>query len=204
MRILPKYLKKSRPLSLKLALEECLLANNERGQSFIYKKFYGYLMAVTLRYIKEDMEAEDVVNESFVKIFRKVNDFKQDENDEVLEKTFKSWIARITVNTSIDKIRAKKEVQSLEDVSEYDLASHAVMSSTKLEEQDIMKLLFSLPDIQRSIFNLYEVEGYSHEEIGQLLDIPESTSRTYLARAKSKLRKLYMEQFNDIQIINHS
>ena len=203
LKILPKYLKK-KPLTLKQALDECVLSGTERSQSFLYKKFYGYLMAVALRYVKEEMEAEDVVNESFVKIFRKITEFTYESDELIAEKTFKSWIARITVNTSIDKLRARKEVDSLEDVSAHDMASHAVMVSTRLEEQDIMKLLYQLPDIQRSIFNLYEIEGYSHQEIGQMLNVPESTSRTYLTRAKSRLRKLYMEQFYSLQTINHS
>lgn len=204
MKILPKYLKKNTPLSLKKALDECVVSDTERSKSFIYKKFYGYLMAVALRYIQEEMEAEDIVNESFVKVFRKLNAFSFHEDEEVLEKTFKAWIARITVNTSIDKLRAKKEIESIDDVSDKELVHHAVMVSTKLEEQDILKLLYELPEIQRSIFNLYEIEGYSHEEIGKLLNVPESTSRTYLTRAKSKLRKLYMDQVSELQNIHHS
>ncbi|WP_238387147.1 RNA polymerase sigma factor [Sphingobacterium olei] len=191
-------------MSLKKALEECVVSDTERSKSFIYKKFYGYLMAVALRYIQEEMDAEDIVNESFVKVFRKLNAFSFHEEEEVLEKTFKAWIARITVNTSIDKLRAKKEIESIDDVSDKELVHHAVMVSTKLEEQDILKLLYELPEIQRSIFNLYEIEGYSHEEIGKLLNVPESTSRTYLTRAKSKLRKLYMDQVSELQNIHHS
>jgi len=161
-------------------------------------------MAVALRYVREEMEAEDVVNESFVKVFRKLHEFNYENDELVIEKTFKSWIARITVNTSIDKLRARKEVDSLDDVSANDLSAHAIMVSTRLEEQDIMKLLYQLSEIQRSIFNLYEIEGYSHQEIGQMLNVPESTSRTYLTRAKSRLRKLYMDQFCDLPSINHS
>ncbi len=203
LKILPKYLK-NKPLTLKQALEECVLSSTERSQSFLYKKYYGYMMAVALRYVREEMEAEDVVNESFVKVFRKIKEFSYESDEEVMEKTFKSWIARITVNTSIDKIRARKEVDSLDDVSAGELSSHAIMVSTRLEEQDILKLLQQLPEIQRSIFSLYEIEGYSHQEIGQMLNVPESTSRTYLTRAKSRLRKLYTDQFCGIHTIHHS
>lgn len=204
MSILPKYFKKKTPLTLKLALEECITSNSERGKSFLYKKFYGYLMAVAIRYMKDEMEAEDVVNESFVKVFRKLTDFSFDADDSVVEKTFKAWMARITVNTSIDKLRVKKETYALDDLHDSDLKGHAVMVSTRLEENDILQLLNELPAIQKSIFSLYEIEGYSHEEIGAMLDIPESTSRTYLTRAKSKLRKLYTEQFSVVDKINHS
>lgn len=192
------------PLTLKSALEECVLVDTERSKSYIYKKFYGYLMAVALRYVKDEMEAEDVVNESFVKIFRKIKDFSFENDDSIIEKTFKAWMARVTVNTSIDKIRAKKETFALDDVHDGDLVQHAVSSSTRLEEKDILKLLYELPEIQRSIFSLYEIEGYSHEEIGKLLSIPESTSRTYLTRAKARLRKLYTDQFSVLNNVNHS
>lgn len=161
-------------------------------------------MAVALRYIKDEMEAEDIVNESFVKIFRKIGDFTFDTDELVVEKTLKSWMARITVNTSIDKLRAKKETYAIDDLHDADLKEHAVAVSTRLEENDILNLLNALPVIQKSIFNLYEIEGYSHEEIGEMLQIPESTSRTYLTRAKSKLRKLYTNQFEIGNKLNHS
>jgi len=202
--ILPKYFQKKPPLTLKSALEECVVSNTERSKSFLYKKFYGYLMAISIRYVKDEMEAEDVVNESFVKIFRKINDFSFDADDTIVEKTFKAWMARVTVNTSIDKLRVKKETYALDDLHDGDLKEHAVGVSTRLEENDILKLLNELPAIQKSIFNLYEIEGYSHDEIGDMLGIPESTSRTYLTRAKSKLRKLYTEQFSVTNKISHS
>lgn len=153
-------------------------------------------MAVVLRYVAVDMEAEEVVNESFVKVFRKIGSFEMHGEDEGLEKTFRSWLARIAVNTSIDLLRARKPTSFLEDTSVEDLKTHAVVMTDTLGVEDIMKLLKRLPDIQRSIFSLFEIEGYSHEEIGKILNIPESTSRTYLTRAKQRLRKLYKEEFS--------
>lgn len=178
-----------------MALEESVVQDSERCQAFIYKKYYGYLMAVALRYVKEEMEAEDIVNEAFVKVFRKLHAFSSAEDEDILEKTFKGWMARITVNTAIDKLRSKRDTLALEDISEQDMVPHAVSISTTLEENDILKLLYELPEIQRTIFNLYEIEGFSHDEIGRELNIPESTSRTYLTRAKSRLRKLYEQEF---------
>jgi len=193
--ILNHYFKKKSPLTLKTALDECIMQDSERSKAFIYKRYYGYLMAVALRYLKEEMEAEDVINEAFVKVFRKIPDFQSHEDESILEKAFKGWIARITVNTCIDKLRGKRDVLLLDEVSDQDLHTHAVPIATSLEEKDILKLLYELPEIQRTIFNLYEIEGYSHEEISKDLNIPESTSRTYLTRAKSKLRKLYQQEF---------
>lgn len=183
------------PTSLKEALDDCLLPNSERGKEYVYKRYYGYIMAVTIRYVRHEMEAEEITNECFVKAFNKLGTFKRHEDEEILEKTFRSWIARIAVNASIDFMRAQKNVTMLDDASQKDLLSHAVNNKQQLDMKDILNLLNQLSDIQKAIFNLYEIEGYSHEEIGEKLNIPESTSRTYLARAKQKLRKLYQVYF---------
>jgi len=196
VKVIRKYLKKERPFSLREALAACILDKTERGKSYIYRTYYGYAMAVVLRYVSVEVEAEEIVNESFVKVFRKISSFEMHTEDAVLEKTFKSWLARIAVNTSIDTIRSKKPTGMLEDTTDEDLKIHAVMISDNLGVQDILKLLDRIPNVQRSIFNLFEIEGYSHEEIGQMLNIPESTSRTYLTRAKQRLRKLYHEEFS--------
>ena len=196
-----RYFKRNNPLTLKSALEDCLVQQSERSESFLYKRFYGYMMAVSLRYVKNEMDAEDIVNESFVKIFKKLNNFEVLQDEDALEKSFKGWIARITVNTSIDKLRAQKLTHDIDDINEMDIQHNSVTISSNLEVDDIMKLLNKLPDIQRMIFNLYEIEGYSHEEISKQLNIPESTCRTYLTRAKARLRTLYQEHFVELNNI---
>lgn len=153
-------------------------------------------MAIVIRYMKHEMEAEEMTNECFVKIFKKIKTFSLHDDPTILEKTFKSWIARIAVNTSIDALRVRKQVHMIDDLSSGDTIHLSVENESKLEYEDILALIRRLPDIQRSIFNLYEIEGYSHEEIGKQLNIPESTSRTYLTRAKQKLRKLYNNQYD--------
>lgn len=199
--IVSRYFNRNSPLTLRSALEDCLVQQSDRSQSFLYKQFYGYMMAVSLRYVKNEMEAEDVVNESFVKVFGKLSNFQILEDETALEKSFKGWIARITVNTSIDKLRAQKATVDIDDINEIDIQHTPVSISTNLEVDDIMQLMNKLPDIQRAIFNLYEIEGYSHEEISKQLNIPDSTSRTYLTRAKARLRTLYQEQFEGLNKI---
>jgi len=195
VKLVRKNTNHAEPLSLGKALDDCRVASSERGKAWLYKKYYGYLMAIVIRYVKHEMEAEELVNECFVKVFLKIESFNADIEEDRLEKSFRSWIARIAVNQSIDFLRSKKQMAMLDDVSEFELVPHAVYNQSSLEVQDIMKLLEALPDIQRTIFNMYEIEGFSHDEIANLLQIPDSTSRTYLTRAKQKLRKLYVEQF---------
>ena len=202
--IVSRYFKRNSPLTLKSALEDCLTQQTARSQSFLYKRFYGYMMAVSLRYVKNEMEAEDIVNESFVKIFKKISNFEILEDENALEKSFKGWIARITVNTSIDKLRAQKLTLDIDDINEMDIQHTSVSITSNLEVNDIMSLLDKLPDIQRMIFILYEIEGYSHDEISKKLNIPDSTSRTYLTRAKARLRTLYQEQFGVLNKIRVS
>lgn len=196
MNIVQQHWRKKKPLALREALADCVLNKTERSKSFLYKKYYGYVMAVVGRYVAMEMEAQEAANESFVKAFRKLESFQMHEDDDILDRTFRSWLARIAVNTSIDLLRAKKTSYTYDEVSEENLLSHSVMINDQLAVDDIMKLLQRLPDIQRAIFNLFEIEGFTHEEIGKKLDIPESTSRTYLTRAKHKLRKLYVEEFS--------
>lgn len=178
-------------MTLRVALGECVVSDSERSKAFIYKTYYGYVMAVVIRYIKFEMEAEEVTNESFVKVFKKLSSFVQHEDDEALERMFKSWMARIAVNTSIDALRSKKQMKFVDDEDDIELQKLSVSMDSRLEVDDILKLLDGLSLIQKTIFNMYEIEGYSHEEIGQALGIPDSTSRTYLMRAKERLRELY-------------
>lgn len=191
MGILKKYLINQQPLNLRISLEQCATSNSEKSKAFLYKKYYGYIMAIVIRYMKHEMEAEELTNECFVKIFNKISSFTIQEDSVVLEKTFKAWIARIAVNTSIDALRVRKQMYMLDDLNSSDTVHYSVENDNQLEYNEILALIHQLPDIQRSIFNLYEIEGYSHEEIGKKLNIPESTSRTYLTRAKQKLRHLY-------------
>lgn len=187
-------------LSLENALHLCAQSGHKQSRGaveFVYKRFYGYLFAIALRYVKSREDAEELVNESFIRAFSRLESFNGQgrSNGTDLERLFKGWLARICVNASIDFLRSKRVLYSLDDgEEELRVESLMVEAAVDLEAADILKLLFQLPDIQRTIFNLYEVEGYGHEEISKMLGIPASTSRTYLTRAKEKLRQLYIDR----------
>jgi len=176
------------------AIYACAKDNDERAKELIYRKMYGYVTAVVCRYIKNTYDTEELVNESFIKAFRAIHTFNYaDREEDKIEKFFYGWIGRIAANLSIDHLRSRKHFQAQDDWAEEELKLIPVSPSDELEVQDILKLLDQLPEIQRTIFNLYEVEGFSHEEISTQLKIPESTSRTYLTRGKQKLRLLYKQ-----------
>jgi RNA polymerase sigma factor (sigma-70 family) len=151
-------------------------------QELLYKQFYGYAVGISLRYSLNRDDALEVVNDAFIKVFNAINNFNSD-------KPFKAWLRTILVNTAIDRRRKDLKFQlNVELENATSMSSANVIEN--LNAQDILKLMKQLPPIQLTIFNLYEIDGYSHDEIGQMLSIPVSSSRVYLSRAKEKLRSV--------------
>lgn len=153
-----------------------------RHQELLYKQFYGYAMGISLRYSLNRDDALEVVNDAFIKVFNAINNFNSD-------RPFKAWLRTIIVNTAID--RRRKDLKFQLNV-ELDNAMPVIGANAieTLNAEDILKLMQELPPLQLAIFNLYEIDGYSHDEIGQLLAIPISSSRVYLSRAKERLRNV--------------
>lgn len=148
-------------------------------------------MGITLRYTKNTFDSEELVNDSFIKIFRHLSSFKRPENPDELQQSFKGWIAQIASRTAIDRLRTSKAHLYVDDVSEVEHPSTQVSTASHLHVEDILNLLNQLPEMHRLVFNLYEIEGFSHEEISKMLNLSASSSRVYLTRAKNKLRTLY-------------
>lgn len=165
--------------------------NDNKSKEMVYKSFYGYLMAVVLRYVGERNDAEELVNDTFIKVFKAIAQFNLPKKQEEHEKAFKGWISKIASRTAIDFLRTKKIVIGLDEIVEEQEPVNEVNVISALHVKDILKLVATLPETQKLVFNLYEIEGFSHEEIAKLLKIPESSSRVYLTRAKNKLRILY-------------
>ena len=168
--------------------EEELISQCKTGslkyQELLYKQFYGYAMGISLRYSLNRDDALEVVNDAFIKVFNGLNNFHSD-------KPFKAWLRTIIVNTAIDRRRKDLKFQlNIELENATPILSGSPNAIESLNVQDILKLMNGLPAIQLTIFNLYEIDGYSHDEIAQLLAIPVSSSRVYLSRAKERLRTL--------------
>lgn len=180
-----------RILSFEEILKGCV--KNDNGcKEMMYKSFYGYLMGIILRYTKNPSDSEELVNDTFIKIFKHVGTFKAPKNPEELQRSFKGWIAQIASRTAIDKIRSSKIQFYVDDLAEHEHPVTQVSVASELHVNDILNLLNHLPDTQRLVFNLYEIEGFAHDEISKMLNIPESSSRVYLTRSKNKLRTLYL------------
>lgn len=181
-------------LNFEDAIAGCL-RNDNKSKEMVYKSFYGYLMGVTLRYVSDRNDAEELVNDSFIKIFKSIGQFNSPFNSakygDQLQPAFKAWIARISSRTAIDFLRSKRTFLYIDDILEEQQPLIELSSVSRLNTQDIMRLLNELPETHKLIFNMYEIEGFSHEEISKMINISESSSRVYLTRAKDRLRTLY-------------
>lgn len=169
----------------------------ESAKEALYKIYYGYLMAVMMRYTRNSSDSEELVNDSFIRIFSNLLKFTPPERSADLEKAFKGWMVKISCRIAIDFLRKGKLLTADDELQDdaHPLVNPDVMPH--LNAQDILKLINILPDTQRLIFNMYEIEGFSHEEISRTLNIQENISRVYLARAKQKLRLLYQKSTVD-------
>jgi len=151
-------------------------------QELLYKQYYGYAMGVGLRYCSSRDDAMEVVNDSFIKVFNTIKTYN-------LDRSFKAWMRRIIINTAIDRRRKDLKYQLHTDMEYANHIGHNHTAVQQLNAKDILKLMDDLPALQRTIFNMYEIDGYNHDEIAEMLNIPSSSSRVYLSRAKEKLRK---------------
>lgn len=144
-------------------------------------------MSVAVRYSQNEEEAISIVNDSFMKVFKSIKSFDQ-------EKSFKPWFRRIVVNTSINHIQkqSKFKVESnIEDAGEV-AAREEILS--QINYKDLIRMVQSLGTAYRTVFNLYVIDGFKHEEIAKTLGITVSTSKSNLSRARYRMRELLKEQ----------
>lgn len=146
------------------------------------------MMGVCLRYMKGREDAEDVLLEGYYKVFKNLKKFTY-END----KAFFGWVKRIMVNEALMKLRKNKEIQTLAINEDLDMELD-VSPLSKLQTADLLKMIRSIPIGYRTVFNLYEVEGYSHQEISEKLGVSVGTSKSQLYKAKKLLRGMLDEK----------
>ncbi len=160
-----------------------------RAQELLYKRYFSFAMSICIRYTRNRFEAMEIVNDSYMKVLDNIS-----EHDG--SGSFRSWYGRILVNSAIDNYRRNAKHSSHLQITDIETTEEREPEiSAELSANEILSLFSLLPDHYRVTFNLYEIEGYSHEEIGQMLDISSSTSRSNLSRAKKMLRELYKSNF---------
>lgn len=156
-----------------------------RSEELLYRRYFSFAMSICVRYARDESEAMEIVNDSYMKVLDRLSDYDH-------SRPFKSWYGRILVNTAIDNYRKNlKNNQNLSIDAIAETGKSDPEIETELSANDILKLYRHLPENLKITFNLYEIEGYTHEEIGRMTGVTASTSRANLARAKKKLRELY-------------
>ncbi len=160
------------------------LKGNRKDQEILYRRHAAKLYAVCLQYSGNDEEARDILQEGFIKIFENLCYYKH-------EGSFEGWIRRIMVNTALERYRSKHNLYRVDDIdlipepdAEPDNEDYA-----GLEAGDLLEIIRELPPKYRMVFNLFAIEGYSHKEISQMMNISEGTSKSNLARARIILQR---------------
>jgi len=164
---------------------QACVANEEWALKIIYKEYYPTMLPVCLRYANNYDDALDILHEGFIKVFRHISKYKAGTS-------LGSWIRRIMVNTSIDYYRKVKRRRTENLDTAYGVYTKGADAVSDLSTQEIMQALQSLTPAYRSVFNLYVIEGYSHREVGERLGITESTSRSNLVKARTKLKDILL------------
>jgi len=161
---------------------------DRRAQEAVFKRFAGKMMAVCKRYLGAGPLAEDVLMEGFMKVFTKIDHFK-------VQGSFEGWVRRIMVNEALMALRKEGKMlfQETDFSFEVGQAEDAIMH---LGVEELNKLIESLPAGYKTVFNLYAIEGYTHQEIAEMLGIQEGTSKSQLSRA----RGLLQQKLNELQV----
>jgi RNA polymerase sigma factor (sigma-70 family) len=163
-------------------IEGCI-RGDRKIQHELYQRFAPRMYGVCLRYAGNAVEAEDILQEGFIKVFRKIESYRGDGS-------FEGWVRRIFVNTAIEHFRKKTYLQPITEYEENTIEGKYLSVLDNLAEKDIIQLVQQLSPGYRTVFNMYVVEGYTHKQIAEVLGISEGTSKSQLSRAKIILQDL--------------
>ncbi len=170
----------------RILVEQCK-KGDAHAQEKLYAQYSKQMYVICIRYTRSQQEAEDVLQEAFIKVFEKIGQYKG-------EAAIGGWIKRVVVNTALNSQRSKLYMFPMTDVQQ--LTSHQeeelTLSGFQLEE--LLEMIRSLPEGCQVIFNLYAIEGYTHKEIGDQLNISEGTSKSQYARAKQLLKNMINQE----------
>jgi RNA polymerase sigma factor (sigma-70 family) len=156
-----------------------------KAQQQVYDLYAGRMLSLCKRYLTDAMEAEDCMIEGFLKVFGKIKDFRN-------EGSFEGWVKRIMVNEALMALRKQKVHFSI-DQTQAEFTPQLQAQQADVSAQELLKMVQMLPVGYRTIFNMYAIEGYSHAEIAQKLDISEGTSKSQLSRARAILQQNLIE-----------
>ncbi|MFI5133339.1 MAG: RNA polymerase sigma factor [Chitinophagales bacterium] len=168
--------------------------NSRESQKMIYSSFYGYAMAICDRYTNNQEDAVEILNDGFLKIFREIHHYKPAYADVV--SSFKGWLRKIMIYTAIDHFRKNHKHRMVTDLDNvvYQVAAVSEDAVEKISYDEIIRAIQDLSPAYRTVFNLFVIEGLSHDEIADKLDISTGTSKSNLSKARKQLQKILFKQ----------
>ncbi|MEP7263665.1 MAG: RNA polymerase sigma factor [Bacteroidota bacterium] len=172
-------------------LVKLVISGDRKAQELLFQKYSRRMMAVCIRYAGNRDDAEDVLQEGFITVFKKINQFKGDGSLE-------GWIRSIMIRIAIRKWKKHKDFINESIDAHFDLQTDAVTIIDQLNARELLQMIASLPEGYRMVFNMYAIDGYSHAEIAGIMHIQESTSRSQLVKARQQLQKLILQNENTI------
>jgi RNA polymerase sigma-70 factor (ECF subfamily) len=173
--------------------------NSRESQKILYSSFYGYAMAICDRYTNNQEDAVEILNDGFLKVFREIHHYKPAYADVV--SSFKGWLRKIMVYTAIDHFRKNKKHQVVSDLDDvvYQVTVESEDAVDKLSYEEIIRAIQDLSPAYRTVFNLFVIEGLSHDEIAEKLEISTGTSKSNLSKARKQLQKILFKK-NQIEL----
>lgn len=167
--------------------------NNPACQKLLFERFSRKMMGVCLRYAGRSEEAEDMLQNGFIRIFEKLSTFRG-------TGSLEGWVRRIIVNESLTYLRKNKAMQMNIDIEDakYKVPGNSHVGES-MNEKDLLKIIQQLPAGFRTVFNMYAIEGYSHKEIAEELGISEGTSKSQYSRAKTHLQQILQTEFRSVE-----
>ncbi len=176
---------------LKNIIHECA-SGNVRAQESLYRMLAPKMFGVCLRYSKDSTEAEDNLQEGFIKVFTYIKNFRH-------EGSLEGWVRKIMVNVSLEKFRKQNMMHAVEDLSIYESKNYSNDIIEKITANELIELIQELPPRYRMVFNLYVMEGMNHKEISEEMHISEGTSKSNLARARDILKRKVIELYGETE-----
>jgi RNA polymerase sigma factor (sigma-70 family) len=164
-----------------------------KSQEALFKMFADKMFGVCRYYSKDYTEAEDILHDGFMRVFSKIKQFKG-------TGSFEGWLRKIFVTTALERFRKTNYMFSVEDISAYDSNFNTDDLLGNINAKEIIQLISELSPKYRMVFNLYAIEGYSHSEISEMLNISEGTSKSNLSRARMVLQQKVKERFDHEKI----
>lgn len=173
-------------------IQGCVKANRD-SQKLFYQLFYGYSMGICMRYCPDPEDAAEIVNDVFLKIYRALKTFDPKYSD--VEASLKAWMKRIVINTSIDRLRKNKQHFLVAEIfdNHFNIIDEAESPIERMAHKEILAVVDKLSPAYRTVFNLFVIDGYKHEEIAEKLKITVGASKSNLSKARANIIKMLQE-----------